>query len=128
MIIMTCRREVSHWQSVVAQIVYAARDALLTAYAYRQLRAWHEAAVDPTPDTRVCEVRAETVNTAVHPRKYHVAFRDSALCLSLSRSSRLCYLEDSNINVAPTTAALTSREADALCSAAVMWPSVWRGD
>ena len=39
------------------QVVYAARDAVLTACAYRQLRAWHDATVNPIMATTMCEVQ-----------------------------------------------------------------------
>lgn len=39
-----------------SQVMYAARDVIIPAYACRQLRAWHDSAVTATVDTVICEV------------------------------------------------------------------------
>ena len=66
----------------LVQTVYAARDALLTAYAYRQLCAWHEAAVDPALETRICEV--QTPSTQLCNLLASADCRDSTLCCCCS--------------------------------------------
>ena len=66
----------------LVQTVYAARDALLTAYAYRQLRAWHEAVVDPALETRICEV--QTPSTQLCNLMASADCRDSTLCCCFS--------------------------------------------
>ena len=66
----------------LVQTVYAARDALLAAYAYRQLRAWHEAVVDPALETRICEV--QTPSTQLCNLMASADCRDSTLCCCFS--------------------------------------------
>ena len=110
----------------LVQTVYAARDALLTVYAYRQLRAWHEAAVDPALETRICEV--QTPSTQLCSLMTSADCRDSTLrrCCSHLHAQGGAELQHHLRPRHDHDDMSMGRAVSVLLSG--MWQSVWRAD